>query len=232
MINKGSVRRKSVETFRKVIELRKKEYSYSEIRKETGVAKSTINNWLTLAGLTLSKEHLQIQAKKRAENHVIGTAASKVTRARRKEAEIQTFIQSVKEYFNDPFFIGGVMLYEAEGAKGSANSFSNSDFRLIAVYIKFLEKYFTLNKNENFRFRLYIHELRKNDKERILDFWSKKLAINKDVIRLSWKHNKVTKRRFNLNYVGQFETRVIRYPFFFEKLSAISDIILSRYLRP
>ena len=82
MITRGSVRRKSAEIFKKVIELRKREYSYTEIKKETGVAKSTINNWLTLAGLTLTKEHLNIQAKKRVENHVVATEASKRTRAR------------------------------------------------------------------------------------------------------------------------------------------------------
>jgi len=231
MITKGSVRRKSVEIFRKVIELRKKEYSYTEIKRETGVAKSTINNWLTLAGLTLTKEHLQIQAKKRAENHVIATEASKITRARRKDSEIQMFIQGVGKYFNDPFFVAGVMLYEAEGTKGLTNGFSNSDFRLITIYIKFLEKYFSLKKDENFRFRLYIHKLRKNDKERILNFWSKKIAINRDLIKLSWKHNKVTKRRFNLNYVGQFEIRVVKCHYFIGKLLAVSDIILSEYIR-
>ena len=78
---------------------RKSEHSYTEIRRETGLAKSTIQNWLTHAGLTLSKEHLEIQARKRVENYVIATAASKVTRKRRKDQEIQSCIQKVKKYF-------------------------------------------------------------------------------------------------------------------------------------
>jgi len=77
-------RRKSFELYKQVIQLRKQEHSYSQIRRETGLAKSTINNWLTYAGLTLSKEHLKIQAIKRLENHIIATEASKRTRFKKE----------------------------------------------------------------------------------------------------------------------------------------------------
>lgn len=231
MINKSSVRRKSASIFREVIKLRKLGHSYSEIGKKTGVAKSTINNWLTLAGLTLSKEHLQIQAKKRVENHVIATLASKITRAKRKDEEIQSFIQKVKKYLNDPFFIAGIMLYEAEGSKGNNNGFSNSDFRLISVFIKFLEKYLSLDKKVNMSFRVYVHEIRKNDLLKIKNFWAKKLSIGKDIIRVSWKHNQVTERRLNKDYVGQLNVHVENVKHFTGKLLAISDIILTKYQR-
>jgi hypothetical protein len=230
MINKGPVRRKSAEIFKKVIELRKREYSYSEIRKETGIAKSTINNWLTLAGLTLTKEHLQIQAKKRVENHVIATEASKRTRARRKDEDIRTFIQENRKFMNNPFFVTGIMLYEAEGTKVN-NNFSNSDFRLIVIYIKFLEKYFGLDRKKDMNFRLYVHETRKNDLDRIKNFWAKRLKIDKNTFRVSWKHNIVSLRRMNLDYVGQIGVRVNGISHFTSKMLAISDIILSVFQR-
>ena len=85
MITRGSIRRKGKEVFQKVVELRKKGLSYTEIQKETGVAKSTINNWLTFAGLTLTKEHLEISRSKYLQNNVIATAASKITRLKQKE---------------------------------------------------------------------------------------------------------------------------------------------------
>jgi len=231
MINKGSVRRKSVEIFRKVIELRKKEYSYAEIRKETGVAKSTINNWLTLAGLTLTKEHLQIQAKKREENHIVATEASKRTRARRKEADIQNFIMKNKTHFNDPFFNYGVALFEAEGSKETRCIFSNSDFRIIEIFVMFIEKYFLLKRDRNMVFRLYIHESRRTDLEKIKRFWSKKINIPVGQIRLSWKRNKIVKRRENPDYVGQVSVSVGGERMLGSKLLAISDIILRRYQR-
>ncbi len=230
MIIKGSVRRKSSDVFKKVLILRKQGLSYSEIKKETGIAKSTINNWLTLAGLTLSKEHLQIQTKKRLENNIIATEASKRTRALRKENEVQLFIQSVRKYFLDPFFVGGIMLYQAEGSKTN-NGFSNSDFRLIRVYINFLEKYLLLNRNENISFRLYIHETRKGDLIRSVNFWSRKLNIDPEKIKVSWKHNIVTKRRTNLDYHGQFEVRIKKFRYITSKLLTVSDIILEKYQR-
>ena len=231
MITRGSVRRKSEVVFKRVIELRKKGYSYTEIKKETGIAKSTINNWLSFVGLTLSKEHFQIQAKKRVENYVLGTEASKITRAKRKDEDIQKFIQEKKLYFNDPFFVAGIMLYEAEGSKGFSNGLSNSDFRLILFFIRFLEKYLFIDRYKNLTFRLYVHETRKNDLTRIVSFWSKKININSKDIRLSWKRNIVVKRRENLDYVGQFEVRVHGIHNFTSKILAISDIILARYTR-
>jgi hypothetical protein len=231
MITKGSVRRKSAEVFKKVIELRKKEYSYTEIRKETGVAKSTINNWLSLAGLTLSKEHLQIQAKKRVENHVVATEASKITRERRKESEIQHFIMENKRNINDPFFVAGIMLYEAEGSKGTDCKFSNSDYRLIIIFTRFIEKYTLLRRDKNMTFELYIHESRAIDLDRIKRFWSAKIGIPVEKLRVYWKRNRVIGRKENVDYVGQIMVRVHGEKIFGSKLLAISDIILRQYLR-
>lgn len=229
MVTRGSVRRKSKEIFQKVIELRKQGFSYTEIKKETGIAKSTINNWLAFAGLTLSKEHLEIQNKKRVENHVLGTIASKITRARRRTDDVDQFIQKHKANLADPLFVAGIMLYEAEGSKGESNGFSNSDFRLINVFMKFLDKY--VGKNLNLTYRLYIHDSRKGDLQKILNFWSKKVSIKNNQIKVSWKHNIVTKQRENKDYVGQFEVRVKEITHFTSKILAISDIILSEYTR-
>ncbi len=177
MVTRGSVRRKSKEIFQKVIELRKKGFSYTEITKETGIAKSTINNWLAFAGLTLSKEHLEIQNNKRIENHVLGTLASKITRAKRKEEDIDQFIQNNKSNFNNPLFNYCIALYEAEGSKSIDCKFSNSDYRLIKLFILFSEKYLHLDRIKNISYSLYIHESRRSDLNKILNFWADKLDI-------------------------------------------------------
>lgn len=218
-----------MEIFRKVIELRKKEYSYTEIRRETGVAKSTINNWLTLAGLTLSKEHLQIQTKKRLENHVVATEASKRTRTRRKEEDIQNFIIRNKKRLQDPFFNYCIALYESEGSKGTDCRFSNSDYRLIQAFIAFAEEFLQLTRGKNMSFSLYVHEARKNDLGRILNFWVKKVGIKKSQINVYWKRNKIIGRRENPDYTGQFGVRVMGERVLGSKIQAISDIILKKY---
>ena len=231
VVTKGSIRRKSKEIFQKVITLRKKGHSYTEIRKETGIAKSTINNWLTFAGLTLGQEHFQIQTRKRLENHTLGTEAAKITRARRKEEDISKFILEKKKFFTDPFFVAGIMLYEAEGSKGENNGFSNSNFKLVKTYINFLEKYILLDRNTDLDFWVYIHDSRKDDLKRITNFWAQKLSIKPIKISISWKHNIVSKKRFNLDYVGQLNVRVRGFKYFTRKILSISDIMLTVFQR-
>jgi hypothetical protein len=230
-MTKGSIRRKSAAIFKAVISLRKKGFSYSEIKKETGIAKSTINNWLTRAGLTLSKEHLQIQAKKKVENHAIATEASRIIRLERKESDIQNFIGLQKGYFNDPFYNYGIALYEAEGSKGTGCKFSNSDYRLIQTFTKFVEKYFHLSRRADISFSVYIHEARKQDLGKILNFWVDKIGINKNQIHVYWKKNKIVGRKKNSDYVGQFSLRVMGESILGSKMLAISDIILRKFER-
>lgn len=225
------VRRKRFEVYREVIQLRKKGFSYGEIKKQTGIAKSTINNWLARAGLTLTAEHLNICIRNSSENHILGTEAAKVTKQKRRETEISKTILRLKENFKDPLFLIGLMLYEAEGSKGSNCSFSNSDYRLIQVFIKFIAKYFNLNKNSDIGYRLAIHQIRKDDLFKILGFWAKKLKISTSEIHITWKRNIVTHRRLNPDYVGQMNVSIHNEPFLSRKLLTISDIILMKYQR-
>lgn len=230
MVNKSSIRLANKERFKLCVTLRKKGLSYSEIRKIVPVAKSTLQNWLVLAGLTLTQEHLQIQLQKRLEKRQAATAASRITRAKRADQEIHKFVQEYKKFLNDPFFIAGIMFYEAEGSKNSC-VLSNSDYRVIQMFVRFLEKYFSLDRTKNMRFRLYVHETRSNDLDKIKSFWSKKLGIPIDHFALSWKKNIVTHRRTNMDYVGQISVSMSGVPYLTRKLLFISSIILKKYCR-
>lgn len=228
MVNKSSIRSSNRERFRKCIKLRKQGLSYGEIRKIIPVAKSTLQNWLTFAGLTLTKEHLQIQLKKRIEKRQAATEASKITRAKKADQEIQGFVQEYKQFLSEPFFVAGIILYEAEGSKSQC-VLSNSDYRVIIMFVRFLERYFPLVRLKNMHFRVYIHEIRSNDLAKIKRFWAKKLHIPVENISLSWKKNIVTRRRINPNYVGQLSIFVSGVPFLSRKLLYISSIILRKY---
>ncbi len=230
MVTRYSIRKRNEEKFKKCIELRKQGLSYSEIRKEVFIAKSTLQNWLVLAGLTLTQEHLQIQLKKRLEKKQIAVEASKITRAKNAEREISKFVQEYKQFLNDPLFVSGVVLYEAEGSKSDCK-LSNSDYRVILMFITFLEKYFRLDRLKNMHFRVYIHETRSRDLKKIMSFWSKKLHIAETSIALSWKRNIVAHRKTNNDYVGQISVLMTGIPFLTRKLLFMSSIILTRYCR-
>ncbi len=230
MVNKSSVRFGNRDKFRQCIELRKQGLSYTEIRQVVPVAKSTLQNWLVLAGLTLTHKHLQIQLQKRLEKKQAATEASKVTRAKKADQEIHRFIQEYKRFLNDPFFVAGIILYVAEGSKGDCK-LSNSDYRVILMFVIFMEKYFLLDRMKNMRFRMYIHEVRSYDLKKIRGFWSKKLNIDAAGIALSWKKNIVAKRRENADYVGQLSVSIFGVPYLGRKIQFLSSIILKKYCR-
>lgn len=230
MVNKGSVRSNNRDKFRRCVELRRQGLSYGEIREIVPVAKSTLQNWLVFAGLTLIQEHLQIQLRKRLEKRQAAVEASRITRAKKADQEIHKFIQEFKKFLSDPFFVGGIILYEAEGSKHNC-VLSNSDYRVIQMYVIFMEKYFSLDRAKNMHFRAYVHETRSSDLGKIKGFWSKKLHIPAESIALSWKKNIVTRRRTNADYVGQLSVLVTGVPFLTRKLLFMSGIILKRYCR-
>lgn len=165
------------------------------------------------------------------ENHVIATEASRITRLRKKENEIQSFIQKVKRYFSDPFFVGGILLYESEGSNGTDCRFSNSDYRLVQLFMKFVEKYFSLNRQNNMTFAIYIHDTGVKDLEKIKSYWSRISKVSSDKIKVYWKKNKIAGRKDNPEYLGQFAIRIKGETILGSKLSAVSDIILKKYLR-
>lgn len=230
MTNKSSVRLGNLDLYHKCIELRKKGLSYSEIQKEVLVAKSTLNNWLTLAGLTLTADHLNIKIKKKLEKQAIATKAARVTKIRKSSKELRDFYQQYKKFLKDPFFVAGILLYEAEGSKANC-VFSNSDYRVILMFINFIEKYFSAYRIKNMHFRLYVHQNRYKDLNRIKDFWAKKINIPKEKILVSWKRNLVTKSRENIDYVGQFSVSVIGKSLLTRKFRFMSGIILNNYCR-
>jgi len=230
VVNKSTVRPKNKERFAKCVELRRLGFSYSEIREKVSVSKSTLQNWLTLAGLTLTKEHLEIQLKKSVEKRAAATLASKITRARKRDKEVSQAVAKLQKYIGEELFIYGIALYEAEGSKQDECRFSNSDWRLIKLFDKFIRTYFGDETKLDLKYSVFIHESRRGDLDRIKSFWSRKLQVPKDRFPVYWKKNKIVRKRTNKDYVGQIQVRVAGVSYLTRKLLAISDIIASQHL--
>jgi hypothetical protein len=228
--NKNTVRSENKDKFKQCLKLRSEGLSYSEIQKVIPIAKSTLQNWLTLGGLTLTCKHLEIQLNKRIEKQNVATEASRLTRIRNREQFLKTAEERYNKFFTDQLFVMGIALYEAEGSKYDECRFSNSDYRVIKIFLLFLEKYFSLNIKTNAKFSLFIHETRRQDVSRILAFWSDKLSVNKAAFKIFWKRNEVAKKRNNLDYVGQIQVRITGMPYMTRKLLLFSGIIMKPYL--
>ncbi len=162
------------------INLRKQGWSYSEIVKELNVAKGTLSGWLK--DILLSEQQL-FDLKNRLTTKVARgrLQASIALRTRRMIRERDVQISAEKEFekfIKDPFFITGLCLYWAEGAKKNTYfAFMNSDPEMHVMMRKWIRKFLNL-KETSLKYRLYIHEPYKE--ENCEAYWANKLRIPVD----------------------------------------------------
>lgn len=97
------------------------------------------------------------------------------------------------------------------------------------MFLVFIEKYFSLPRSKNVTFSLYVHETRSEDLEKIINFWSKKLRISRELVRVYWKRNVIVRKRNSPEYVGQISLHIKGERLLGSKLLAASDIILKKY---
>ncbi len=227
MINKGSIRKSNTENYTKCLDLRKKGYSYAEIMAEVPVAKSTLNNWLSFSGLTKDPEHFNIQKIKRAANWERGVIVSQEIREQRNKDTVLKSILALKRFVSEPLFIAGIVVFESEGSKYGSVKVSNSDYRLILLFSKFISTYFP---ESVLKHRLYLHESRKGQLLEILGYWSQKLDIQTSDLRVSWKRSSSKRSTYKKSNHGQIMTTVSKSKLLSRKLRALSDIIIEEHL--
>lgn len=157
---------------KKAIELRKKGYSYNEIRRHVLVSKSTLSLWLE--GVVLSST-----AKKRLENqYTTGQLKSQESIRRKTRIKEEYAIQKANDALSGVTFskefkkiLCGV-LYWCEGSKSSrgAVSFTNSDPEMIKIFLRFFRSSFQVDEK---KFRICVHLHSYHKKDIVLQYWSK-----------------------------------------------------------
>jgi len=148
--------------------LRKKGWSYNEIRKEVPVAKSTLSLWLK--SVRLSPAHrARLYTKK-----ILVLARGASSQKERRQREVDEIIAKASAEIALPiskktFRLFGAALYWAEGTKGKNFEVTNSDPVLIAFMAKWFQDVFEIPV-ERLRARINIYP-QQNDKE-LKRFWS------------------------------------------------------------
>ena len=202
----------------KAIELRKKGFSYSEIKKQIPVAKSTISLWLRSVGL--SKRQKQRLTDKKLASIKQGwqkwrNIRINITNEIIKQAQKDT--ESL-EITKEKLWLMGTMLYWAEGAKSreyrptQAVSFSNSDPLMIKLFILWLKNVLTLPP-DRIKFEIYIHETHKNKIVEAKKYWTMVTESSEaEFGKIYFKKNKINTKRKNLgsNYHGLLRVQVTR----------------------
>ncbi len=200
----------------KALTLRRSGFSYSEILKQIPVAKSTLALWLQSVGL--SKKQKQRLTEKRIAAAFRGGARKKAIRLEtikriHEDAAKDIVAISVRE-----FFLLGVTLYWGEGSKekdfapGSAVIFTNSDPRMVRIFVKWLLEICRVSINDICP-ELYIHEHAARRVPEAVIFWSLATGLHKDCFsRVYFKRNKFNTKRHNVGekYYGLLRIRVLR----------------------
>ncbi len=157
----------------KAIKLRLSGCSYSQIRKEIGVSKSTLSKWLS--DFPLSKERIM----ELRDNNQIRIEKCRITKKFNKQKRLEKVYKSVSKEIgklsNREIKLCGIFLYWGEGTKVSNGSviISNTDPSMIIFFLKFLTINFVPMDKIFVRLQLYkdMNEIKEKR------FWSSLLNI-------------------------------------------------------
>lgn len=212
--------------------LRKQGLSYSEIMKSVPVAKSSLSLWLR--GISLSAKQQQRLEKLNTIGQKAGAEARHQQKIEQFEVLKKEVAREVPKLISNPFFVMGISLYWAEGAKqkpwnpSQCFSFANTDERLILLMRKWLNTFYDDNEFQ-LRYRLHIHEsanIEKATKE-----WAKILGVEALQLKVSLKKHKTHSRHVNVNYKGLIIMSVRRSTWLNRRIDLWNDYLTKYYLK-
>ena len=152
--------------------LRKRGFSYSEIKQIINVPKSTLSGWCRDIALT------EKQALRLFKNKLKGSARGRIIGAKRQQAKRLKQIadmltegkSEVGELSTRDRFLAGIALYAAEGTKtDKACSFANSDPRLIKFMSNWFREFCHVSE-DRLRGAVWIHD--NLDVGKAIKYWS------------------------------------------------------------
>ncbi|MBP9669833.1 helix-turn-helix domain-containing protein [Candidatus Woesebacteria bacterium] len=158
----------------RALELRKKGWSYSAIKKELGIAKSTASVWLNKYPLTHEQlDKLQFHSEHRIESF-------RATMAKKKQklldVAVTNQIKAIGKLTEKELYLCGLALYWGEGAKTRYTElgFSNTDPRMIRFYLQWLK---VCVKFPIDLVKVRLHLYRDMDIKHETDYWMNTLGL-------------------------------------------------------
>lgn len=179
------------------VEMRKQGMSYSKIKSELGVSKSTLSNWLYDLPLTQERiSELRDNSEVRIERCRDTKLKKKNTRLDKVYERVSLDIASIS---NRELFLCGLFLYWGEGdkTKGYRVAISNTDSSIILCFKKWLSLLGVVDGNIKVRLQLY----RDMDIDAEIEYWSVLLDIPRQSFR---KPHIKTSNRAGLTHEQKF----------------------------
>lgn len=158
----------------KAIELRKKGCSYSQIKDEIGVSKSTLNGWLYDMPLSEKRiRELQADSPIRIEHYRNTMRKKREARLAKVYTEIS---RKIGKLSNRELFLAGIFLYWAEGTKTRkcGIELTNTNPGMLQFFIRWLEL-FDVPKSS---LKVHLHLYSDMDIKKQTRFWAKTLSLS------------------------------------------------------
>ncbi|MFA5934564.1 MAG: hypothetical protein WC827_01605 [Candidatus Paceibacterota bacterium] len=200
----------------RAINLRKSGKTYSEILKIIPVAKSTLSEWLRDVGI--AKHQKQAFTEKRRLASLSGGLARKRQRIELSKGILNSSETEIGKISDRELWLIGTALYWAEGSKekeyapGSGIKFSNSDPKMIIVFLKWLTKICKIQEGQ-MGFEIYIHDNHRNEVQRFKEYWSNMTGFDiKFFDTVYFKKNIIKTKRKNIGdlYFGLLRVKVLK----------------------
>ncbi len=157
----------------KVLLLRKKGLSYNEIRRQTGISKSTLSIWLK--DMPLSHDQIQNLRGKNPQRIERFRETMRKKREAREDAVFRIVQKKYGSMNNREKIIAGLFLYWGEGTKSAPSTVAvaNTDPDVLRFFMRWLN--ILGIKNNEVSVVLHLYKDMDYDKERI--FWANYLRI-------------------------------------------------------
>lgn len=206
------------------VTLRKAGFGINEIAEKLNVRKNTASLWCRPFSLTEGQIVL-LKSRAKEKGRISHGQAMKrrvaLNLQRLKDIERMAALE-IGTLNTRELFLVGVMLYWAEGfkhKKENALGFSNSDPRLVKVYLLWLEKCLKV-KRTDLRLRVTANVSLKDSIVKFESFWSKFLGVSRSQFGKPFFQNSVQKKKYPLDrpYYGVLRVYVKRSSLLFKKM--------------
>lgn len=164
--------------FEQAIQLRKRGFTYDDIAKMTGVAKSTVSSWISRETWSQSvRDTNKKRAAKENSKRISLLNKSRGTQHAKLYAEAErSAVTEYKHYKHNPLFVAGIMLCVASGDSTSERliRITSTNMDVHRMFVSFAKEYLGVSR-ESLRFWLLLSP--DQSPEACSRRWSKKIGV-------------------------------------------------------
>lgn len=163
---------------RKALFLRKQGKTYSEIKKDLGVSKSTLSDWLH--AVPLNQTQLNLVQKSRLKAREVAIEKTRITKLEKRALRLKQVYIKEQDYFlplsHKELLLAGLFLYWGEGGKHmqGAISLNNTDPAVIKFTLYWLRHAFLIPKD---KIKVGLHLYSDMNPKKEIRYWSQILKI-------------------------------------------------------